>query len=282
MCARLNLRPPRPGQHPELATTKSRKGRNATAHSLPASPVVASRGSRRRGPHPRRLLRRRRRRRRQHRRRRRRRLLAHGRRRRMTPTTTTRRLADEYTEETGVEVEVIPYPSDAYNTQVTTQLQAGNAADVMVLSPGTGQADLGHHPRRSGLPRAARRHLRRPHPRGHRGALPGRRRDLRPADGSLACRHDLQRRRRRRGRHRRVPRRPTTTSSRRARPRATAARPSPSSPAASRSTRACSRMLISATRVYAGDPRLERAARGGRRHLRRQRLAGDGSRTSSS
>lgn len=45
-----------------------------------------------------------------------------------------------YTEETGVETEVIPYPGDAYNTQVTTQLQAGNAADMMVLSPGTGQA----------------------------------------------------------------------------------------------------------------------------------------------
>jgi raffinose/stachyose/melibiose transport system substrate-binding protein len=47
--------------------------------------------------------------------------------------------AAAYTEETGVEIEVIPYPSEAYNTQVTTQLQAGNAADVMVLSPGTGQ-----------------------------------------------------------------------------------------------------------------------------------------------
>ncbi|MGC5171921.1 ABC transporter substrate-binding protein [Micromonospora sp. DT81.3] len=47
--------------------------------------------------------------------------------------------AAKYTEETGVEIEVIPYPSDAYNSQVTTQLQAGNAADVMILSPGTGQ-----------------------------------------------------------------------------------------------------------------------------------------------
>lgn len=44
-----------------------------------------------------------------------------------------------YSEETGAEIEVIPYPSDAYNTQVTTQLQAGNAADVMILAPGTGQ-----------------------------------------------------------------------------------------------------------------------------------------------
>ena len=49
-------------------------------------------------------------------------------------------LAAMYSDETGVEIELIPYPSDAYNTQVTTQLQAGNAADVMVLSPGTGQA----------------------------------------------------------------------------------------------------------------------------------------------
>ncbi|MET1019222.1 MAG: extracellular solute-binding protein [Microterricola sp.] len=49
-------------------------------------------------------------------------------------------ILDMYSEETGVEIEVIPYPSDAYNTQVTTQLQAGNAADMMILAPGTGQA----------------------------------------------------------------------------------------------------------------------------------------------
>ncbi|MGN6218467.1 MAG: ABC transporter substrate-binding protein [Microbacterium sp.] len=47
---------------------------------------------------------------------------------------------EAYSKETGVKVEVIPYPSEAYNTQVTTQLQGGNAADMMVLSPGTGQA----------------------------------------------------------------------------------------------------------------------------------------------
>ena len=46
----------------------------------------------------------------------------------------------KFSEETGTEVEVIPVPSDAYNTQVTTQLQAGNAADLMVSSRrGTGQ-----------------------------------------------------------------------------------------------------------------------------------------------
>jgi raffinose/stachyose/melibiose transport system substrate-binding protein len=50
------------------------------------------------------------------------------------------KMAEKYTEETGVPIEMIPYPSDAYNTQVTTQLQAGNAADMMVLAPGTGQA----------------------------------------------------------------------------------------------------------------------------------------------
>ncbi|MFG6279810.1 extracellular solute-binding protein [Microbacterium sp. 5K110] len=46
---------------------------------------------------------------------------------------------EAYGKEKGIDIEVIPYPSDAYNTQVTTQLQAGNAADVMVLAPGTGQ-----------------------------------------------------------------------------------------------------------------------------------------------
>lgn len=50
------------------------------------------------------------------------------------------KMAQKYTDETGVPIEMIPYPSDAYNTQVTTQLQAGNAADMMVLAPGTGQA----------------------------------------------------------------------------------------------------------------------------------------------
>ncbi|MGV9194046.1 ABC transporter substrate-binding protein [Microbacterium sp. MC2] len=49
------------------------------------------------------------------------------------------KILDEYSQETGAEIEVIPYPSDAYNTQVTTQLQGGNAADVMILAPGTGQ-----------------------------------------------------------------------------------------------------------------------------------------------
>ncbi|GAA0487153.1 ABC transporter substrate-binding protein [Microbacterium aurantiacum] len=50
------------------------------------------------------------------------------------------KLAEQYSEETGVEIEVLSYPSENYNQQLTTQLQAGNAADLMVLIPGGGQA----------------------------------------------------------------------------------------------------------------------------------------------
>lgn len=49
---------------------------------------------------------------------------------------------ETYSAETGVDVEVIPYggsDGQAYNTAVTTQLQAGNAADMMIVYPGTGQ-----------------------------------------------------------------------------------------------------------------------------------------------
>jgi raffinose/stachyose/melibiose transport system substrate-binding protein len=49
-------------------------------------------------------------------------------------------LAAQYTEETGVEIEVLPYQAESYNNQLTTQLQGGNAADLMVLIPGGGQA----------------------------------------------------------------------------------------------------------------------------------------------
>lgn len=48
-------------------------------------------------------------------------------------------LATKYADETGADIELIPYPSDSYITQVTTQLQSGNAADAMILTPGTGQ-----------------------------------------------------------------------------------------------------------------------------------------------
>ena len=49
-------------------------------------------------------------------------------------------LAAHYSEETGVEIEVLPYQAESYNNQLTTQLQGGNAADLMVLIPGGGQA----------------------------------------------------------------------------------------------------------------------------------------------
>ena len=49
-------------------------------------------------------------------------------------------LAAQYSEETGVEIEVLPYQAESYNNQLTTQLQGGNAADLMVLIPGGGQA----------------------------------------------------------------------------------------------------------------------------------------------
>lgn len=49
------------------------------------------------------------------------------------------RITEVFSEETGIPVEVIDYPSEAYNQQIRTQLQAGTAADVMVLAPGTGQ-----------------------------------------------------------------------------------------------------------------------------------------------
>jgi len=49
-------------------------------------------------------------------------------------------LAEQYSEETGVEIELLPYQAESYNNQLTTQLQGGNAADLLVLIPGGGQA----------------------------------------------------------------------------------------------------------------------------------------------
>ena len=282
MVPRWMMRPPKPSQLHRWRQRRHERFEMSQHSPQPALPVVASRGPRRRCPGPRRLFRFRR----------------HdgggstedaGRRPASRIMVAQANDADDYyaqmaaayTEETGVEIEVIPYPSDAYNTQVTTQLQAGNAADMMILVAGNRPGDLGHHPRRGGLPRAARRDLGRRHPRGHgerstrstaRSTASPRR--SRPSAWSTTAPAA------KRWASRTTPRR-STTCSRRAPPRATAARPSRSSPAPSRSTRACSRMLISATRVYAGRPRLERAARSRRRDLRRQRL-GRGPRTTSS
>src|SRR5215207_4280533 len=48
-------------------------------------------------------------------------------------------LADRYSEETGITVETKALPPDNYGLTLRTQLQGGNAPDVMVVSPGGGQ-----------------------------------------------------------------------------------------------------------------------------------------------
>jgi raffinose/stachyose/melibiose transport system substrate-binding protein len=48
-------------------------------------------------------------------------------------------LAKKYTGETGVKIEVRKLPNDGYQTTLRTQLQGGNAPDLMVVSPGRGQ-----------------------------------------------------------------------------------------------------------------------------------------------
>ncbi|HEU4347655.1 MAG TPA: extracellular solute-binding protein [Actinoplanes sp.] len=60
------------------------------------------------------------------------------------PTATTSEspyetLAKKYTEETGVQIETRKLPNDSYGTALRTQLQGGNAPDLMVVSPGRGQ-----------------------------------------------------------------------------------------------------------------------------------------------
>lgn len=48
-------------------------------------------------------------------------------------------LAKKYTEETGVAIETKRLPNDSYGLTLRTQLQGGNAPDLMVVSPGRGQ-----------------------------------------------------------------------------------------------------------------------------------------------
>lgn len=48
-------------------------------------------------------------------------------------------LADKYSEQTGVEIEAEALPNDSYGLTLRTQLQGGNAADVLVVAPGSGQ-----------------------------------------------------------------------------------------------------------------------------------------------
>ena len=149
-------------------------------------------------------------------------------------------IARQYSEETGIEIEVIPYPSDAYNTQVTTQLQAGNAADMMILSPGTGQP--------ISVITLAEAGFLEPLDETSAGILPAGSEAQFQIDGDTFAqptaldprRHGLQRDRGRRGRHRRYPETYEDLLDglhRRTRRRQDASR---SSPAASRSTPACS------------------------------------------
>lgn len=46
--------------------------------------------------------------------------------------------AQAYMDETGVEIELIPIPGDSAATQQQTEFQAGNAADLTVVPPGSG------------------------------------------------------------------------------------------------------------------------------------------------
>jgi raffinose/stachyose/melibiose transport system substrate-binding protein len=48
-------------------------------------------------------------------------------------------IAEQYAEESGVEVEVISLPAEQYGVTLRTQLQGGNAPDAMVVAPGSGQ-----------------------------------------------------------------------------------------------------------------------------------------------
>ena len=48
-------------------------------------------------------------------------------------------LAKKYTAEKGVKIDVRKLPNDSYGTALRTQLQGGNAPDLMVVSPGRGQ-----------------------------------------------------------------------------------------------------------------------------------------------
>jgi raffinose/stachyose/melibiose transport system substrate-binding protein len=48
-------------------------------------------------------------------------------------------MAEKYSEETGVQVETQGLPPDSYGLSLRTQLQGGNAPDLMVVSPGAGQ-----------------------------------------------------------------------------------------------------------------------------------------------
>ena len=190
-------------------------------------------------------------------------------------------LAEQYTEETGIGHRGHPLPLRRLQhpgDDAAAGRQRGRHDDPVARNR---PADLGHHTRRGGLPRAARRCVRgcdllpEPKPSSRSTARRSPSRSLwHPWD--MVCnqsppptRWALT-----------SSRRPTRTSSPHARPLATAASPSPSSPAhpfEHRPLRA----------AHLGDPRLrrdaglERAARRRRHDLRRQRMASRCSKTSS-
>lgn len=47
-------------------------------------------------------------------------------------------LVEVYTAETGVEIELLPIPTEGYGTQLSVQLQGSNGADLMQVYPGSG------------------------------------------------------------------------------------------------------------------------------------------------
>src|SRR5690606_29413886 len=49
-------------------------------------------------------------------------------------------IAQRYMDETGAEIELLSTPGESYPSQVLTQLQAGNASDLLIVPPGSGQA----------------------------------------------------------------------------------------------------------------------------------------------
>lgn len=51
------------------------------------------------------------------------------------------KLAQKYMDETGAQIELVPSPADTYNQLLSTQIQAGNATDLFVATPGGGQSN---------------------------------------------------------------------------------------------------------------------------------------------
>ena len=50
-------------------------------------------------------------------------------------------IAQQYMDETGVDIELLPVPGDQAASMMNTQLQAGNASDLLIVTPGAGQTN---------------------------------------------------------------------------------------------------------------------------------------------